>query len=103
MSEESHTVKQAFLMFGDAMRSLNATTQRSNALLEEVVGELRSLHRGHQEIITRMDVAEERRKDIERRVVEGERKSEGKIKLLERRLDSHDEQFALLRSAALKG
>jgi hypothetical protein len=103
VSEGSHTVKQAFLMFGDAMRSLNATTQHTNTLLGEVVGELRALHRGHEEIVKRMDAAAERARDIERRMADGERKSDGKIRLLERRLDNHDEQLATLRTAALKG
>jgi predicted nucleic acid-binding Zn-ribbon protein len=102
MSEESHTVKQAFLMFGDAMRSLNSTQQHTNTLLGSVIDELKSLHRGHQEIVQRMDAAAERSKDIERRVSEGERKSDGKIKVLERRLDIHDQQLATLRESALK-
>ena len=102
MSEESDTTKKAFLLFGDAMRSLNSSQQVTNTLLGEVVGELRALHRGHQEIIQRMDAAAERHRDMERRVSEGERKSDNKIKVLERRLDTHEQQLATLRTAVLK-
>lgn len=101
MSEETHTIKQAFLMFGDALRLMDSTQKRTNTLLESVVKELQSLHRGHEQIVTRMDAAAERSRDMERRFTESERKSDGKIKLLERRLDNHDEQLATLRKGAL--
>jgi predicted nucleic acid-binding Zn-ribbon protein len=102
MSEESHTTKQAFLMFGDALRVMNSTQQRTNALLESVVDQLKSIDRRDQEIIQRMDAAAERASAIERRIADGERKSDGKIKVLERRLDNHEEQLATLRKAAFK-
>ena len=102
MSEESHTVKQAFLMFGDALRVMNATQQHTNKLLSDVVDQLKSIDRRDQEIIQRMDAAAERSKDLEKRVLDGERKSEGKIRVLERRLDTHEQQLATLRESALK-
>ena len=109
MSEESDTTKKAFLLFGDAMRSLNSAQQVTNTLLGEVVGELKALHRGHQEIIQRMDAAAERGRDMERRFSESERKSEGRIKVLEvavaalgRTSETHGQQLATLRQSALK-
>jgi hypothetical protein len=102
MSEESHTTKQAFLMFGDALRVMNATQQHTNTLLEGVIDQLKNIDRRDQEIVQRMDASAERAKDIERRMVDGERKSDSKIKLLERRLDNHDEQLATLRKSRLE-
>jgi len=102
VSEESDTTKKAFLLFGDAMRSLNATTQHTNTLLGEVIGELKALHRGHQEIVQRMDAAAERHRDMERRFSESERKSDGRIKVLERRVDELAGQTATLRAKVLK-
>ncbi len=103
VSENSHTVKQAFLMFGDAMRSLNATTQHTNTLLGSVIDELKSLHRGHQEIVQRMDAAAERSRDMYKLIVDNERKSDNRIKLLERTVETHGQQLAALRQSALKG
>lgn len=102
MSEESDTTKKAFLLFGDAMRALNSSQQVTNTLLGEVVGELKALHRGHQEIIQRMDAAAERHRDMERRFTDSERKSDGRIKVLERRVDELAGQTATLRAKVLK-
>jgi hypothetical protein len=101
VSEESHITKQTFLAIVDALRVMNATAQHSNTMLGSVVDELKSIHRGQQEIVQRMDASVERQRDLERRMSEGERKSDGKIKLLERRLDNHDEQIATLRKSAI--
>jgi hypothetical protein len=101
VSEESHTTKQAFLMFGDALRVMNATQQHTNTLLEGVIDQLKSIDRRDQEIVQRMDAATERARDIERRMQDGDRKSDSKIKVLERRLDTHESQLSELRKAAI--